>query len=115
MHTMSTTPLNPVWGPRRVLPEPLWRIVRPWNRQPGESRQALIAFLAYLELPGPRRSVAAAGRTLGRSYGLMARWRRRWQWRARALAWDMERLRNWEWEARSLNTQATLAEITGRS
>jgi len=112
--------LNPSWGPRRVLPErlrpavmSLGRVGRPWDRQLGESRQAFAAFTVYLELPGPRRSAAAAARFLGRSYALMARWRRRWQWRVRARAWDMERLRNWEWEGRSLHTQATLAEIIG--
>jgi hypothetical protein len=110
---MPENALNPLWGPRRVLPEPLRRVARPWDHQPGESRQAFAAFTIYLKLPGPRRSAAAAARFLGRSYALMARWRRRWQWTARAKAWDMERLRNWEWEGRALETQARLAEITG--
>jgi hypothetical protein len=72
---------------------------------PGESAKAYAAFCLYRDL-GPRRSVEEAsrlyhgtqprdgtgpkaGRKPGAS-GLIRRWAQRWDWRARAAAWDLE-------------------------
>src|SRR5262249_27838418 len=60
-----------------------------YERQPGESRQALAAFIAYRDL-GPARSLAKVGQKLGKSTTLMERWSARWRWTARAAAWDEE-------------------------
>ena len=76
----------------------------PWDRLPGESGQAYTAFCLYRDL-GPRRSLdeasrryhstapegddAASGRR-PRASGRIRRWAERWNWNARALAWDQE-------------------------
>lgn len=60
---------------------------KPWDRQPGESRQAHAALRAYLEL-GPTRSHVAVARELGKSATLVARWSARWGWQVRTEAYD---------------------------
>jgi len=75
----------------------------PWERQPGESAQALAAFECYRRLPPSERSLQRAweehcrqpgqlakrrGKEPGRPHGHWTRWMSRWHWRERALAWD---------------------------
>lgn len=60
---------------------------QPYDRQPGESEPAWQAFVAFRDR-GPGRTVAEVGRKLGKSVNLMDRWCQRWDWRARARAWD---------------------------
>jgi len=57
-----------------------------FDRQPGEREEAFTAFRAYLDL-GPKRSLAAVGRQLGKSKALMERWSSRWNWVARVEAY----------------------------
>lgn len=61
----------------------------PWERQKGESQKAFEAFACYRDL-GPKRSIAKVAQKLGKSTALIARWSARWDWVARAEAWDRE-------------------------
>lgn len=51
----------------------------PFEQQPKETAKAFEAFTVYLEL-GPARSLAAVGKKLGKSEGLIERWSRRHHW-----------------------------------
>jgi hypothetical protein len=78
----------------------------PWEPLPGESAKAYAAFCCYRDL-GPRRSLDEASRSYHRgshadgetpsrrrrASGTVRRWADRWNWPARAQAWDRERLR----------------------
>src|SRR5260370_5769850 len=77
----------------------------PWEQLPGESAKAYAAFCLYRDL-GPRRSLDEASRSYHRgrassadgdtpsrrrrASGTMRRWADRWNWPARARAWDQE-------------------------
>jgi hypothetical protein len=77
----------------------------PWEQCRGESAKAYAAFCLYRDL-GPRRSIDEASRRYhGRepsggngpqarrsreASGLIRRWATRWDWAARARAWDQE-------------------------
>jgi hypothetical protein len=76
----------------------------PWERWPGESAKAYVAFCLFRDL-GPRRSLDAASRRyhhpgpeappppggrLPRASGTIRRWAQRWSWVERARAWDQE-------------------------
>jgi hypothetical protein len=77
----------------------------PWEQLPGESSKAYAAFAIYRDL-GPRRSLEEASRlyhnktpesatpTAGgrrrEASGQIRRWAGRWDWVARARAWDQE-------------------------
>lgn len=61
-----------------------------WLQQPGEPDMWYGRFSHYLSL-GPTRSLRAALRSIGSEKGVSPTWRtnaHRWQWRARALAYD---------------------------
>jgi hypothetical protein len=83
-----------------------------WDRQPGESAKAYLAFCRYRDL-GPTRCLDQASRAYhqqqqrgdadgvavavgghagrkSRASGIIRAWAERWQWRARAAAWDQE-------------------------
>lgn len=66
---------------------------KPWERQDGESAKAFAAFLAYLQL-GEKRSLRAVAQKLLKSYTLISRWSRTYQWVDRAAAYDTE-----QWKA----------------
>lgn len=77
----------------------------PWDQLPGESSKAYAAFAIYRDL-GPRRSVDEASRAYHRptpqaatstatrrrrgASGQVRLWAERWNWSARARAWDQE-------------------------
>lgn len=56
----------------------------PWERVPGESREAYTRFTQYRLAPPGERSV----RKLGISSTLASRWSARWSWVGRAAAYD---------------------------
>jgi len=58
---------------------------QPFEQQPKESAKAFEAFSVYLKM-GTERSLAAVGRRLGKSEGLMQRWSSRFDWPARVQA-----------------------------
>lgn len=61
----------------------------PWERLPEEPTKAWDAFAAYRDM-GSLRSLAKVGRTLGKSTTMAEEWSRRWDWVARARAYDAE-------------------------
>jgi hypothetical protein len=77
----------------------------PWEQLPGESSKAYAAFCLYRD-QGPQRSIEAASRAYHdrglqhgeaahaqrkrRASGQIGRWAQRWNWSARARAWDEE-------------------------
>lgn len=62
--------------------------MNPWERQPGETDRAWLAFSAYRDL-GPERTVSAAAATIGhRSVGCCARWAAANDWAERVTAYD---------------------------
>jgi hypothetical protein len=56
-----------------------------FEQQPNESNKAFAAFSTYLAM-GPERSVAAVGKELGKSEGLIERWSSKFDWPARVQA-----------------------------
>jgi hypothetical protein len=78
------------------MPDPLPTPADPWDIQPGEPPRWYTRFLIYLEL-GPARTITAAYQRVHRrgktpSKGPSGWWTavaRRWQWSARALAYDI--------------------------
>ena len=60
-------------------------MTRIFEQQPKESAKAYEAFSVYLNM-GPERSLAAVGKRLGKSAGLMERWSRKYDWAARVEA-----------------------------
>lgn len=60
---------------------------KPWERQNGESGQAYEAFAIYRDA-GKSRTVSAVVKRLGKSRSLIDRWKARWDWEARADAYD---------------------------
>lgn len=57
----------------------------PFEQQPKESAKAFEAFSIYLNM-GAERSVAAVGKKLGKSAGLIERWSAKYDWPARVQA-----------------------------
>ena len=58
-----------------------------WERQPGESGPAFEAFAAYRDM-GEKRTISAVARQLNKSGTLCHRWKLKYDWRARADAYD---------------------------
>jgi hypothetical protein len=56
-----------------------------FEQQPRESAKAFEAFSIYLNM-GPERSLAAVGKRLGKSAGLMERWSAKFDWPSRVQA-----------------------------
>ncbi len=61
--------------------------MKEFEQLPKESAKAFEAFSIYLNL-GAERSVAAVGRKLGKSEGLMERWASRFDWTGRVRAYE---------------------------
>lgn len=61
----------------------------PFEQQPEESSKAFGAFVVYRNL-GPERTLSAVARKIEKSNQLMGRWSKRYNWKARAAAWDAE-------------------------
>lgn len=59
----------------------------PWEQQPGERDQPFRRFRAWLDL-GPDRSLSAFGAAQGISRQAAYQQAKRWDWAARARAWD---------------------------
>ncbi len=60
---------------------------KPWEQQHGESGPAFEAFSTYRDL-GPGRTVTAVAEKLQKSDSLLRRWKGKWNWRERAVAYD---------------------------
>src|SRR5215204_1885271 len=56
-----------------------------FEQKPTESAKAFAAFSVYLSM-GAERSLAAVGRKLGKSVGLIERWSRKFDWSGRVQA-----------------------------
>lgn len=59
------------------------RIRQAWERQPRESHQAFEAFELYRDM-GPMRGIRKVAKETGKSFTLMERWSRVWEWKRRA-------------------------------
>lgn len=59
-----------------------------WERQHGEPTKGHGAFRIYRDLPAHQRSLETVADQVGTSYRTVRRWAERWDWRARAEAWD---------------------------
>lgn len=59
----------------------------PWDRRKGEPNRSYLAFRAYRDL-GPLRMLARVETDVG--LRTVERWSARWDWAARAVAWDDE-------------------------
>ena len=98
-------------------------MVVPWEQLPGESSKAYAAFCLYRD-QGLNRSIEATSRlyhghaaplegqtAIGRrrgASGQIRRWAQRWNWSARARAWDQELQRvNW---SKQVEASAEMAE-----
>lgn len=62
---------------------------QPWERQPNEGPKPFEAFAIYREM-GNERSIAKVAEKLGKSEALLHRWSSKFEWVARAAAWDAE-------------------------
>jgi hypothetical protein len=98
-------------------------MVVPWEQLPGESSKAYAAFCLYRD-QGLNRSIEATSRAyhghsapLGRetptgrrrgASGQIRRWAQRWNWSARARAWDQE-LEHIKWN-KQVEASAEMAE-----
>lgn len=61
--------------------------IQPWDCQPGETAKAYQAFVTYRDI-GPDRTVQRTANELGKNYTTVNAWSRKWEWAARAGAWD---------------------------
>ncbi len=81
-----------------------------WQKQPGESRQAFAAFVAFRDA-GATRSITKVAAGLSKSRGLMSRWSSRWNWHGRADAWDAHLEAEWVSEARAQRREAARRHV----
>jgi hypothetical protein len=65
-------------------------MLKPWERQPGESAPAFEARWSYLQM-GPNRSIDAVVRKWNKSRSLIGKWSGRWRWVEAARAYDDDR------------------------
>ena len=79
------------------------RVVKPWERQPGEGTRAFAAFVAYRDV-GDSRSYTGVAQKLNKSRTLVARWGARWRWQDRLSAWE----RNLEYERQVAHRKAII-------
>ena len=61
----------------------------PWERQPEETPKAFEAFCVYRDL-GAERSIAKAGKQLGKNRVTLEGWSSKYEWVKRCAAWDAE-------------------------
>jgi hypothetical protein len=61
----------------------------PWERQPDETPKAFEAFCVYRDL-GADRSIAKAGKQLGKNRVTLEQWSTKYGWVKRCTAWDTE-------------------------
>lgn len=61
----------------------------PWERQPEETPKAFEAFCVYRDL-GAERSIAKAGKRLGKNRVTLEGWSSKYEWVSRCAAWDTE-------------------------
>lgn len=61
----------------------------PWERQPEETTKAFEAFRVYRDL-GAERSIAKAGKQLGKNRVTLEGWSSKFNWVERVAAWDAE-------------------------
>lgn len=62
----------------------------PWERQPGESEEAFVAFATYRDLESPR-SLREVAKACEKDPSLIGRWSSRYDWIVRVAAWDRQR------------------------
>lgn len=60
--------------------------LRPWERQDGETEKAFSAFKAYLEMED--RNVTSLAKRLAKSRQLVDKWKQKYNWQERCIAWD---------------------------
>ena len=60
---------------------------KPWERRPNESTPAFAAFCAFLLL-GSGRSYRKLAKKMGKQNSQISEWGGKYDWGARALAWD---------------------------
>lgn len=60
--------------------------LRPWERQDGETEKAFSAFKAYLEMED--RNITELARRLSKSRQLIDKWKQKYNWQERCIAWD---------------------------
>lgn len=90
----------------------------PCSRLPGETRRAHARFLAFVRIPPVRRTLAAVARQTRVSRQAIQRQAQRWDWDARASAWDrihapsaMELAISRAWPDSPLLNPAVLAQL----
>jgi hypothetical protein len=64
-------------------------VAHPWERLPGESKEAFEGFVLYRDM-GAERSLAKVAKQLGKSNTLIERWSARDHWVMRADTWVVE-------------------------
>ena len=84
----------------------------PYEKLPSESEKAFASFVVYRDLPAKERSVPAAYRqktgkvTAKQATGTWNEWAKKYEWRARAFAWDAQQDR-----ARTEATTKAVAKV----
>lgn len=71
---------------------------KPWERQKGESEVAFEAFSLYRD-KGAERTLTAVADELQKSYTLIRRWAKRWEWTDRVREYDNDKERQAKKEA----------------
>lgn len=61
---------------------------QPWDRQPAEPSRAYATFRVFRDLPGVQRDITHVAQKADVPERTARRWAQRWDWHARADAWD---------------------------